>query len=158
MPRQPSASPVRQDLGAGPAPTRPHRGSLWAAREERKPSPGGPGGEQLPSACRGDNAALELPTPVSQPRGQGQEHAARFSGWKTEPISVTGSSWKESIRPRFESRLSLPPGETSSQGCDLLGCFHISIRRLRGRDRDRDRLPHSSPLSNRPQAPGDMLS
>lgn len=54
--------------------------------------PRAPEGEEPPLRLPGGKAGLELATPVSQPKGQGQEHTAHFSAWGTEPVRVTGGT------------------------------------------------------------------
>lgn len=111
----------------------------------------GPEGKQLPLCLLRGKAGPELPTPVSQPKGQGrgQDRAVHFSAPETAPTGVAGSTLGESARPRFEFQL-YPCLQVRPQTGDATsgGCFRICTRRLGGGNRDR--LPASSPLSHRP--------
>ena len=140
MPRQPSTSPLPQDLGASPSPTRPHR-AVRGLDEN---------GSHLPVTLQRPRRKTAAPLPAE---GQGRMGTSdsRLSAQgpgpgPCGPFLSPGDCAHQCDR-KYSGRVlqtqvripavPLPPGETSDRGVTSRGCSHICTRRRSGRNRDR---------------------
>ena len=122
MPRQPSTSPLPQDLGASPSPTRPHR-AVRGLDEN---------GSHLPVTLQRPRRKTAAPLPAE---GQGRTGTSdsRLSAQgpgpgPCGPFLSPGDCAHQCDR-KYSGRVlqtqvripavPLPPGETSDRGCDL---------------------------------------